>query len=629
MSMVSAPPQALRIARELFSEGGPLPSGLMPVELVNSWERSRQVGLTPQSRCLNRGRPARQQSLQALEENQKLIRHVTRDMQLLWQSLMDPRWTLLCMNRAGVIVHERNAESESAVELMSLVTGQSLSEMEFGNTAPSCVLKEARPITVSGSQHYLCELDRFFCAAAPIRTPDGELLAVLNVSGIDMQPSLWLQDRINFTAISIENRLYDDLPDCSLLHVHADPRFIGTPLEGIITIDPEGYLLHANRSARSLLGLSLDEHSRLSIAFEALLGPKWRSGLSDLQLSPGEVHEITLSSGRKIYARLQKPEDKIRIAQRSVKVSCPTPEPPSSYFNEAALASTFDMSRKAFAGEVPILVQGETGTGKEVFARALHESLSMDRPFIAINCSAIPSDLIESELFGYADGAFTGGRKGGAIGKIEAANGGTLFLDEIGDMPMDLQTRFLRVLQERKLTPLGDSREVQLNIRLISASHRNLEALMRNNQFREDLYYRINGLRVVLPPLRTRQNISGLISTLLTQLSPNEPKTIATETLSKLLSYQWPGNVRELQQALKVACILSGNAPEIMIDHFSPDLQSKLSDKSEREPLQHSPLRRQERETIRLSLARNNGNISATAFELGISRTTLYKKLRE
>ncbi|QEY63044.1 sigma-54-dependent Fis family transcriptional regulator [Metapseudomonas lalkuanensis] len=629
MSMISASSQALHMARELFSEGGTLPAGLIPIELANSWERSRQVGLTPQSRRLHGGRPARQQRLDTLEENQQLIRHVTPEMQLLWQSLMDPRWTLLCMNRSGVIVHERNAESATAVELKTLVTGRGLSEMELGPTAPSCVLKEARPFTVSGSQHYLCELDRFFCAAAPIRTPDGQLVAALNVSGIDMQPSLWLQDRINFTAISIENRLYKDLQDCSLLHLHADPRLIGTPLEGIIAIDPDGYLLHANRSARSLLGLGLEEHSRLAISLEALLGSQGRRDFSNLQRFPGEVNEISLSCGRRIYARLQDPENSFGIVYRTTEPPHSTQEQEASPFNEASLDKAFDVSRRAFAGEVPILVQGETGTGKEVFAKSLHVSLAADRPFVAINCSAIPSNLIEAELFGYVEGAFTGGRKGGAMGKIEAANGGTLFLDEIGDMPMELQTRLLRVLQERKLTRLGDNRDVQLNIRLISASHRDLETLVRSDQFREDLFYRINGFRVVLPPVRDRLNIRGLIESLLSQLSPDEPKALSPETLGKLLAYNWPGNVRELQQALKVACILSGPEPEISTNHFSPDMQAKLTKVSGIGPTSQSPLRRREQETIRESLARNNGNISATASQLGISRTTLYKKMRE
>ncbi|MDH4611571.1 sigma-54-dependent Fis family transcriptional regulator [Pseudomonas sp. BN102] len=629
MSMISGSPQTLHKARELFSEGGTLPAGLIPAELANSWERSRQIGLTPQSRRLHHGRPAKQQRQDTQEENQQLIRHVTPEMQLLWQSLMDPRWTLLCMNRTGVIVHERNAESATAVELKTLVTGRGLSEMELGPTAPSCVLKEARPFTVSGSQHYLCELDRFFCAAAPIRTPDGQLVAVLNVSGIDMQPSLWLQDRINFTAISVENRLYEDLPDCSLLHVHADPRLIGTPLEGIITIDPHGYLLHANRSARSLLGLGLEEHSRLAISLEALLGSQGRRDLSNLQRFPGEVQEISLSSGRRIYARLQGSENSAGIVYRAPEPPQPAPKTGPSPFNEASLDNAFDISRRAFVGDVSILVQGETGTGKEVFAKSLHESLAADRPFVAINCSAIPSNLIEAELFGYVEGAFTGGRKGGAMGKIEAANGGTLFLDEIGDMPMELQTRFLRVLQERKLTRLGDNRDVQLDIRLISASHRDLEELVRNDQFREDLFYRINGFRVVLPPVRARLNIQGLIQSLLSHLSPDEPKTISPETLGKLLAYSWPGNVRELQQALKVGCILSGPESEISMSHFSPDMQAKLAAVPGSGPIFQSPLRRQERETIRDSLARNNGNISATASQLGISRTTLYKKMRE
>jgi transcriptional regulator of acetoin/glycerol metabolism len=284
------------------------------------------------------------------------------------------------------------------------------------------------------------------------------------------------------------------------------------------------------------------------------------------------------------------------------------------------------MASRAFQGGVPILLQGETGVGKEVFSRALHDAFDPQRPFVAINCSAIPADLIESELFGYCEGAFTGSRRGGVIGKIEQANGGTLFLDEIGDMPAMLQTRLLRVLQERSLTRLGDDRTISLDLRLISASLHELDGLIQRGGFREDLYYRINGLRVTLPALRDRRDIAEMVQTLLQRESTSVPKQLSSEALQAVLSYHWPGNVRQLQQALKVAAILSGDASVIEFGDFPPDLRRTLHPGPTGG--RNGTLQDLQREAIQRTLKQHQGNMSATAKALGISRSTLYKKLQ-
>jgi transcriptional regulator of acetoin/glycerol metabolism len=609
--------------RRHFSEGGCLPARQLSAELEQSWLRSREAGLMPHSRRLEYVPPSPQRIQETRENNQWLIRHLDPEMQLLWQSMADPRRMLLCIDSSGLIVHSLSAGRGAEAELHGLPVGRQILEHELGTTAPSCVLLNSSPCMISSSQHYLSELDRFFCSAVPIRHPGGELLAVLDFSAIDSLPPFWLQERLRLAAMAIENRLYQELTDCYLLHVHHDARLLDTPLEGILAVSADGSIIEANTVARSLLGLPARGGLSAQLPLSALLVEETLRPLERLQQFPGDTVSMPLSSGHSLYARghptggQQTPVLCRAVTHTALAIS--------PFAGEPTLRRAFDMACRAFQGGVAILLQGETGVGKEVFSRALHDSIAPQQPFVAINCSAIPADLIESELFGYSEGAFTGGRKGGAVGKIEQANGGTLFLDEIGDMPLSLQTRLLRVLQERSLTRLGDNRSIALEFRLVSASLRELDALIQTGTFREDLYYRINGLRVVLPALRERENIDQLIVTLLHQQSPEMPKQLSEQALQALIGYHWPGNVRQLQQALKVAVILSADRAVIELDDFPPDLRRQLHPASC--PGRSGLLFNMERELIQQELQKHQGNMSATAKSLGISRSTLYKKL--
>lgn len=613
----------LQKARDHFAEGFEIPPDLIPAALWQSWERSRNAGLTPRSRGLQSSLAGRHCIEQAKDENRRLIEHAQPEMELLWRSLKDPFWTLLCSNSQGQVIHNCNTGSTTFEPLKYLGTGRRLLENELGTTAPGCALKEGRPFVVTASQHYLQELDKFFCAAFPIWSPEGQMLGVVDVTGVNSVPPTWLQERLNLTATAIENRLFMDIPAGRLLYFHGDPRLLNTPLEGIIAFSADGRLLHANRSARSLLGL--DDARIVKGSIEELFGNQWESSLSILRCSPNEIHPLVLATGKPFYGRMQLAAEE--IASRPTRKRSAIAEPPTVFSHDNRLASDFRLAAKAFAGDVPIMVQGETGTGKEVFAKALHNVLEPNSPFIAINCSAIPSSLIEAELFGYNDGAFTGGRRGGAVGKVELASGGTLFLDEIGDMPLDMQTRLLRVLQERKFTRVGGTKEISLNFRLISASHKDLKDLVAGRLFREDLYYRLNGLSLTLLPLRDRSNLPMLVADILRTLSSNNSKQLDAFAMEAVQSFAWPGNVRQLFQALKVAAIFSGDEPLITLDNFPPDLQQQLKQHVLKEPGQ-SPLKKLERDAIHKALAHNLGNVSATASQLGISRSTLYKKIR-
>jgi len=277
--------------------------------------------------------------------------------------------------------------------------------------------------------------------------------------------------------------------------------------------------------------------------------------------------------------------------------------------------------------DIPVLVQGETGAGKEVFVDTLHRASSRaHQPLIAVNCAAIPAELVESELFGYDKGAFTGAHHKGNPGLIRKADHGILFLDEIGDMPLPTQARLLRVLQSRSIQPLGSGEPVTVDIRVVSASNRDLAEEVRAGRFRQDLYYRVAGLTLTLPALRERSDRRELIEQIHARyLEPGQPRQLPAATLALLLRHPWPGNLRQLHSVLQVALALAGAQP-IGTEHLADSFLAQAS-----EPSMCATVSAHEAASGDLAelLQTCGGNLSSLARLLGISRTTLYKRLRE
>ncbi|GGH84287.1 PAS domain S-box-containing protein [Pullulanibacillus pueri] len=304
-----------------------------------------------------------------------------------------------------------------------------------------------------------------------------------------------------------------------------------------------------------------------------------------------------------------------------------------------AIQDVIQLASKAAKTPATVLILGESGTGKELCAQAIHEtSPRHESAFVAVNCGAIPHALFESELFGYERGAFTGAMKEGKIGKIEGANGGTLFLDEIGELPLDMQVKLLRVLQDGELIRVGGTTSKKINVRVIAATNRHLEDMVRQGTFRSDLFYRLNVIQITMPPLRDRlEDIPELVQVFLNEFANQYQMTVPAftpEALQALLYYQWPGNVRELRNAIERAVILSEEATidehEVMSffrttidpeEHHPIILEKDSSLISEKMAL--------EKRHIESALKKNKGNKSATARELGISRVSLYKKLKQ
>ncbi|HWJ93326.1 MAG TPA: sigma 54-interacting transcriptional regulator, partial [Telluria sp.] len=297
------------------------------------------------------------------------------------------------------------------------------------------------------------------------------------------------------------------------------------------------------------------------------------------------------------------------------------------------LAQVIEKVNKVLGRDVPIMIMGETGTGKELLAQAIHQdSPRAHAPFVAVNCASIPEALIESELFGYEEGAFTGARRKGAPGKIVQANGGTLFLDEIGDMPMPLQARLLRVLQERVVTPLGSSKAIPVDVELICATNQNLRERIAQGLFREDLYYRLNGLVVKLPALRERTDLDTVVRRILAAEGEPGKYILSDEALSHFKRHPWPGNLRQLTSLLRTAVIMAGEEGEIGMQHLPDDFLDDLGGTASA-PARTAPaatatrLGDLELDAIRNAVAAHGGNVAAAARALGISRNTVYRKL--
>jgi sigma-54 dependent transcriptional regulator, acetoin dehydrogenase operon transcriptional activator AcoR len=607
--------------------------------LTASWKRSMEHGLRRQDRVLFTNPVTKALERRTLDENHRLLTHVMPEMVRLYGSLGSARWLALCVNAHGRIISSVGDPLSAPGELRALMhPGRSLLESEIGTTAPGCVLEAGLPVVISREQHYLHELTNFFCVSAPILAPDGNLAGALDISGLDVHAPSIASDLVMLAARVVENNMLRDMSDCILLRFHFDDRLIDTPFEGLLAVMPDGRVVGVNRTARKLMALPAIGAAPVSLEsyFETSI-----EQIQDKCSRASEPIKLPSHTGPLTYVRVDGMRSQRAFAIRAQAPRAPTlPRTTNFIVQDEALTRAMEKATRALACGLPVLLEGETGTGKEMFARALHRAVRQTGPFLAINCAAIPEGLIEAELFGYADGAFTGGRKGGAKGKIELAHGGVLFLDEIGDMPLAMQSRLLRVVQERTIMRIGGDREIPVDTLFISATHQCLKELTARGAFREDLYYRLNGFTLRLPPLRQRADIADIVEALLRQAigidsggSEQRPlgEIITSQALARLLKHPWPGNIRQLQQTLRSLTALRGSDEPIDLGDLPEEFQS-LADTVERgdtdpeRPL--STLAQAEEDFILRALRDHDENISATARALGISRTTLYTKLK-
>jgi transcriptional regulator of acetoin/glycerol metabolism len=677
-------------AQDVLRNAGAIPTGLLPSAIEMSWERCLGYGLdndrTTEFEPLERVLLSEQ-----IEKSRHLLTHAQPVMDVLFEQIVDTQNVVVLANNAGYILHScGDPEFLTRAEKVALSPGVEWSEANRGTNAIGTALAMGEPVAVDGSQHFLSANRFLTCSASPIFDPHGKLSGILDVSGDHRSSNRHTMALVRMSVQMIENRMFASaFNEMLTLRFHARPEFVGTLCEGMAAFSEDGTLLSANRNACFQFGQNLSQLRGAN--FNSLFGQPISRLLDHLLVRPQDSIVLTLSTGVRVQARADFRPSHLRrhsrlALQRQEAAAPSAAHAPGNTQPAATGRSNCPMERlqtgdpqinavltkvkKVIGRDIPILIQGETGTGKELLANAIHcVGPRAAKAFVAVNCAAIPEGLIESELFGYEEGAFTGARRKGSVGRILQADGGTLFLDEIGDMPLSLQARLLRVLQERVVVPLGSSKSYPVNIAVICATHRRIRDSVSSGLFREDLYFRLNGLTVMLPPLRARTDLDALVASLLRELGGDNPPSLDPEVLALFRKHPWPGNLRQLSNLLRTAVVMAEGEATIRREHlpddFIEDVEQGLgfprhapppaptiahaapAATSAAPPVVHdepapTPVRQDAQSTenattnlddltmqaIRDALARGKGNMSAAARELGISRSTLYRKLQ-
>jgi transcriptional regulator of acetoin/glycerol metabolism len=598
--------------------------------IARSWRRCMVKGVDEQAPVEDQIITA-QELAQRLEKNRLLLTHAEPEMLTLSEQIAHTRSLVILTDNEGIILRSMGEGVDENEIRASLLPGASWSEEHRGTNAIGTALVERLPISVQGTEHFMAYHHSLSCSAVPIFAANNHLVATLDVSNDLNAPQQHTLALVKMAAQMVENRLFHATAKGEIgVHFHVRPEFIGTLWEGVALFDAQGQLQAINRSGQFQFGLPLDQDSLSArrVQFEEIFDESW-SAFKQRGLSAEMLFPLRLRNGARLFARA------------SAQVSGITSKPVQAMPRESAaslelldsgdpqLKLAISQVKQVLNRDIPVLILGETGAGKELFSRAIHDaSARKDKPFIAVNCAALPEGLIEAELFGYEEGAYTGAKRKGNLGKIQQAGGGTLFLDEIGDMPLSLQARLLRVLQDRSVTPLGSSKSIPVNFMLLSATNQKLKDKVAAGEFRSDLYYRINGLTVQLPALRQRQDLPRLIQMIL-QIEQAPQATLSEEVSALFAAHPWPGNVRQLHNVLRTAIALADGGV-IKRQHLTHDFLDEMAATplSDDTPPPILTLKAQSDEAIRLAMQQHAGNVSAVARQLGMSRNTLYRRLK-
>jgi transcriptional regulator of acetoin/glycerol metabolism len=594
-----------------------------------------------------------------LEQSRVLCAHATPVMETLHEQIVNTQSMIVLTDADGLILHSIGDDDFlRRAEKVALRPGANWAEDRQGTNAIGTAITERSATVVHGEQHYLAANRFLTCSSVPILDPYGDLIGVLDVTGDHRSYHQHTMALAKMSVQMIENHLFTStFRETLQIAFHGRAEFLGTLMEGIVAFTCDGRFLSANRSAQFQLGMPLAALRAHTLS--SLFGLTSPQLIDRLRASHGQHISLDLHNGTVVCANVEfrratlanggwpsdLPDD-ARPAHASALRPAATPSTLSRLTcldtGDPQVAAVIGKVRKVIGKDIPILITGETGTGKELLAQAIHnDSPRRSNAFVAVNCASIPETLIESELFGYEEGAFTGARRKGALGKLLQANGGTLFLDEIGDMPYPLQVRLLRVLQERRVNPLGSSKSIPVDIAIVCATHRDLREMIAQNRFRDDLYYRLNGLVVKLPPLRERTDLATVIHKMLQSELPDcasgRRLTVAEEVMTLFEQSAWPGNFRQLGNLLRTAAAMVDDDGEIRCEHLpddffedlrrNPDAPRAATCSQTAGTVQAVRLQDVATSTIAAAVARHGGNVSAAARDLGISRNTIYRKM--
>ncbi|MBU2470100.1 MAG: sigma-54-dependent Fis family transcriptional regulator [Proteobacteria bacterium] len=617
-------------------------------QVAESWERCFRRGLRPNAPKVSvKLSPA--QLARIHRANADFIQAALPFMRFLQSAVRGTGFILVLTNAEGVVLEVFGDEDILRMARdNNYVAGSSRAEEEVGTNSIGLCLIQKEPVQVTGPEHYNQRHHDWTCSSAPVFSPEGNLLGAITLSGKSSSAHRHTLGMVISAAEAIENKLKQRKADKEKSSYETLlESLLGSISEAVIAVNHKGVVTHANQKAcrmaglscQKMMGQSIDkvfpgqpllmemalngkEHGNVEVGVD---GPQGRNYfiLRPFLIREDEKHWgffLVMSERSRFFNEVRKVSGhNARFTFEDIKGQAP------EFLRQIKLANI------AAGADSRVLIMGETGTGKELFAQAIHNASARSQgPFVAINCAAIPRELIESEILGYKEGAFTGARKGGQVGKLELADGGTVFLDEVGEMPLDAQTKFLRVLQDGMITRLGDNRPMKVDVRVIAATNEDLVERVASKGFRQDLYFRLSVVELNIPPLRGRlDDLPLLVEHVLGRVSYKlgaRQLSIAPEAMEVLRRYQWPGNVRELGNILEMAAIVC-DGREIEVEHlpqriFRPGLATQVTEAVQ-------PMKQMETEVLKNALAECGGNVAQVSRELGLSRSTIYRRIKE
>ena len=623
-------------AWEALLGGEPLPRNTLRPLVLHSWQRSRSRQVDPQRRKA----PLQQTHLEAeLRAHDEFVQAAQPVLAETAEMLRSHGAIVLLCNPQGLILQSCGCRSTQEIaEEANIIPGGLWQEDVCGTNAVGTALAVQHSVQIRASEHFCEGVKSWTCAASLVRDPvDGGLLGALDISyqnealdgvalPLAVSAARRMESILDIRQAQRRNHLLEAYIDCLPQHQR----------DGVMLLDKSGRLLRHSERLPSILAnrgidAPLQEGTILASTdntcdedrIEGLRYPEW--------IAPDWISPVYVEGGA-VGAVVHIPAPQTRSAGRRRQADTPTGHPFLDGHASPAMRRAVDESQRVARVDVPVLIEGETGTGKEVIARAIHDQgPRRDKPFIAVNCGAIPRELLASELFGHSEGAFTGARRAGAPGKFELADGGTLFLDELAELPLDLQPYLLRALEERAITRLGSSAAKTVDARIVAATNRDLLEEIQAGRFREDLYYRFR-VSIKLPPLRERtQDIDRYLDAALAKVSASHglEKSLSGLLRRMLQSYAFPGNLRELNNIMEHMAIMT-DAAILTPEHLPPLAAERLAATATATADSETPtdMRTAERQIIEQTLARSAGNRSEAARRLGISRATLYRRLR-
>ncbi|WP_251860583.1 sigma 54-interacting transcriptional regulator [Clostridium sp. Marseille-Q2269] len=586
-----------------------------------------------------------------LERNGELIKIAKHFIKILYDFLKGSGFALYLTDKTGfplIIIGDEDIIKDMAD--MGIVEGADMSEKSTGTNAIGTALKEDRSIQISGDEHYIYAYNVWTCSAAIIHNKERSIIGCLNLTGRRQLVHPHSLGLVVAAVKSIENGLEAEKSENELFKTHQYlNKVIDSINSGMFAADINGLIKSINNSA--CIMLNIKKENIMKIRTQDILC-NWEYILNALNSGKKYENKEIIYSNNNKKKRFNITAYPIKNKNGTITGAVVMFKDMMNVYNlvnkytgmiatytfddivgkSEKFITTIRQAKKISNSPSTVLIQGESGTGKELIAHSIHNNSNRkNNSFVAINCGAIPKSLIESELFGYEEGAFTGAKRGGHVGKFELASGGTLFLDEIGEMPLHMQVNLLRVLQEGSFTRIGGNKYINIDIRIIAATNKDLKAEVKKGTFREDLYYRLSVIPICVPPLRERkEDIEILIEYFLKvkSIKLNKPiPNISEDLYEELINYRWPGNVREIENCIENIVNMDGN--------ISFDFETKFLDKTWENidknnlEIELCSLVQLEKRAIINSIQKCHGNITKVSKILGINRSTLYSKIKK